>query len=59
MQTPSKKQRFCSIKIVDGKQLLFMPDGTQIPGQVMTRVTQHYIDNKFGDAIVKFRVNIK
>ncbi len=47
----------CYIKQVDGKHLLFMPDGTQVPRVVLTRVKDQagYIP----ECIVKLFVNLK
>lgn len=55
--------KLCYIKIVDGVQLLFMPDGTEVPGIQMTRVKQDCDDArggiKRGTALVQFIVEIK
>lgn len=56
-------KELCYIKNVDGVQLLFMPDGTEVPGIQMTRVKQDSDDvwggKKRATALVQFIVNIK
>lgn len=49
------------VKNVDGKQLIFMPDGTSIPAVIETTLTQgiHESNQGVGIATVKFNVQIK
>jgi hypothetical protein len=46
----------CKIVYVDGKQLLAMPDGTIIPGQLLSRV--HDEINCFPTALVKVYIDL-
>lgn len=36
------------VKNVDGKQLVFMPDGTSIPGVIETTLSQNVIESGLG-----------
>lgn len=36
------------VKNVDGKQLVFMPDGTSIPGVIETTLSQNLIESGLG-----------
>lgn len=47
----------CYVKNVNGQQLLFMPDGTKIPGLIMTRVTDEI--REVPKALIKLFVYIK
>lgn len=51
-----KKPNLCRIKAVDNMSLLTMPDGTIVPAQIFTRVTQ--VVNERPYAIVKVFVNL-
>lgn len=50
------KKTTCRIIVEDGMQLLVMPDGTRIPKQVWTRVTDPLNDACY--CIVKVLVNL-
>ncbi len=49
-----KAEDCCYIKTVDGKHLLFMPDGTQVKGVTLTSVHQG-MDDVFPKDKDKFR----
>jgi hypothetical protein len=49
------------VKNVDGKQLVFMPDGTQIPCIVETTLTQgvQEANQGIGQVVVRLNVQVK
>ena len=59
VENPKKKKTnpgWCTVRNVKGRQLVFMPDGTCIPGMTLTKVT----DPLYGPAtaFIKLFVNI-
>ena len=52
------KDRFCRVIIRDGKHYITLPDGQEIPGLFLTRITQDIDQSKYrmGHALIKLHV---
>jgi hypothetical protein len=51
------QDKLCGIKYIDGKQFICMPDGTIIPGQVSTVVTDDL--GEMPRAMIEIHVNLE
>jgi hypothetical protein len=56
-----RKDTYCRVSIEeDGKMTVTMPDGTPVPGQMLTRISQDVDEYHYGvgTAIIKVMVNL-
>jgi hypothetical protein len=50
------KENLCIVKYINGKQFIFLPDGTMIPGQIGSVVKD--FQNEFPTATIEIHVNL-